>query len=469
MKKTSILLLLLLCACLFSCNGGGAGTPTDTAASATTTEPSTEMSETVASTEAAPETSETAATTEPATEMPETVASTEAAPETSEAEAATEPATDAPETTASTEITTEAPETAQPAETLNGYALYTSLETPPEAADHFAPTIKLNHKTTTVYANAFRGEFDSVVYEAGGMRIADGKTEGSFVSEDIDLGGSFTKLVCSWNAQTHDGTVEIQLQAKKADGSYTRPFSWGVWSSKSGVSASAGTQNADGKVSTDVLTLNETCSGTVRVIVRLQRTTEKSPVLYNVTLAPQKAEGALTAPLPMEEVKLNVPQRLQGVVPEIGGRICSPTSLTMVLMSLGTTEYEPADNAWAVYDNRDDIFGNWSFNVARAGELGYNAFVDYYDMDALKYAVSQGTPVICSIAIRQGQLAGSGYPNRTSNGHLLVVIGYTVIDGREWVIINDPAVDGCEIQLLASEFDSIWKKVCYIIQKKPTE
>ncbi len=403
----------------------------------------------------------TTAPAETSTQAPATTASPETSDDPTETTTPAETVTDAPDTTIA--------ETTPPDEPLEGYALYTSLETPPEDPDYFAPAIKLNHRTTTVYANAFQGEFDAVVYEAGGMRIADGKTEGSFVSEDIDLGGAFTKLVCSWNAVTHDGTVEVQIQAKKADGSYTDPFSWGAWSSKPGVSASVSTQNADGKVSTDVLSLNQSCSGTVRVIVKLKKTADKSPVLYNVTLAPQTSAGSLTAPSPMEEVKLNVPRRLQGVVPEIGGRICSPTSLTMVLMSLGTTEYEPADNAWAVYDNGDDIFGNWSFNVARAGELGYHAFVDYYDMDALKYALSQGTPVICSIAIQQGQLAGSGYPNRTSNGHLLVVIGYTVIDGREWVIINDPAVDDCEIKLLASEFNTIWKKVSYIIQEKPTK
>ncbi len=354
-----------------------------------------------------------------------------------------------------------------PVDPLDGYALYTSIETPHEDAYHFAPAIKLNHRSTTVYANAFRGTFDSVVYEKGGMRIADGKTEGSFTSEDIDLGGSFTKLVCSWNAQTYDGTVEIQLQAKKSNGSYTEPFSWGIWSSKSGVSASASTKNSDGKVSTDVLTLNSACSGTVRFIVKLKKTADKSPVLYNVTLAPQKSAGALVAPSPMGEVKLTVPKRLQGDVPEIGGRICSPTSLTMVLMSLGTTQYEPADNAWAAYDNKDDIFGNWSFNVARAGELGYNAFVDYYDLDALKYAISQGTPVICSVGIKKGQLSGSGYPDRSTTGHLLVVIGHTVdASGKEWFIINDPAVRGCEIKLLVSEFNNIWKKVSYILQAK---
>ncbi len=397
-------------------------------------------------------------------------------PEEIPGETAPDDAVETPEATVSTESSPaladtadEPTETTAPAETLSGYDLYISLETPPEDPDRFAPTVSLNHRATTVYANAFRGEFDSVVYEAGGMRLADGATEGTFVSEDIDLGGAFTKLVCSWNAVTHDGTVEVQVQVKKADGSYSAPFSWGIWSSKRGVSASASTQNADGKVSTDVLSLNTACAGTVRVTVKLKKTTEKSPVLYNISLAPQKEVGALASPAPMGEVKLHVPQRLQGVVPEIGGRICSPTSLTMVLMSLGTTEFEPADNAWAAYDNKDEIFGNWSFNVARAGELGYNAFVDYYDMDALKYALSEGTPVICSVAIKEGQLAGSGYPNRSTAGHLLVVIGYTVIDGREWVIINDPAVEGCEIKLLAAEFDTIWKKVAYIIQEKPAE
>ncbi len=393
-----------------------------------------------------------------------------------DASALTDATTEDSETTTPVEMDTEDSETVTPPESdtekeelPEDYALYTSLEMPPEDPDHFAPAVGLRHASTTVYANAFRGEFNSLVYEAGGMRIADGKTEGYLISEDIELGGAFTKLVASWNAETHDGTVEIQVQTKKSDGSYTAPFSWGVWSSKTGVSASASTQNADGQVSTDVLTLNQTCSGTVRFIVKLKKTAEISPVLYSVTLAPQKGSGALVAPSPMEEVKLQVPQRLQGVVPEIGGRICSPTSLTMVLMSLGTTEFEPADNAWAVYDNRDDIFGNWSFNVARAGELGYHAFVDYYDMDALKYALSKGTPVICSVTIKAGQLTGSGYPNRSSAGHLLVAIGYTVEDGREWIIINDPAVEGCEIKLLASEFNDIWKKVVYIIQEKPAK
>ncbi len=348
------------------------------------------------------------------------------------------------------------------------YGYYTQLQTPPSDSDHFAPDAKLNHRSTTVYANAFKGEFDSVVYENGGMRIADGKTSGTFTSEDIDLGGSFDKLICSWNAITNDGTVEIQVQTKKSNGTYSSPFSWGVWSSKSGVSGSASTSNSDGKVSIDELKLNSKCSGTVRFTVKLKKTAERSPVLYNVSFAVNKADGKLNAPDSCE-VKLKVPKRIQGIVPEIGGRICSPTSLSMVLEYLGQKDFETADTAWAVYDNKKDIFGNWSFNVAHAGELGYNAMVEYYDIDALKYSLSKGTPVICSIKIKAGQLTESGYPNRSTNGHLIAVIGHTNIDGKDWVIINDPAVSSCEIKLLVSEFKTIWSGTCYILQQKPTK
>ncbi len=383
--------------------------------------------------------------------------------ETSETGADTADVTASPDTGADAT----ASETQTPAPDPNdSYSTYIQLQAPPEAPDHFAPTAKLNHRSTTVYANAFKGEFDSVVYENGGMRIADGKSSGSFTSEDIELGGSFDKMVCSWNAVTHDGTVEILVQAKKANGTYTAPFSWGVWSSKSGVSGSASTSNSDGKVSIDELKLNSKCSGTVRFTVNLKKTAESSPVLYNVSFAVNKENGMLNEPDKCE-VKLSVPKRIQGIVPEIGGRICSPTSLSMVLEHLGQKDFETADTAWSVYDNKKDIFGNWSFNVAHAGELGYNAMVEYYDIAALKHALSQGTPVICSIKIKAGQLTESGYPNRSTNGHLIAVIGHTTIDGKDWVIINDPAVSSCEIKLLVSEFKTIWSGTCYILQHKP--
>ncbi len=327
--------------------------------------------------------------------------------------------------------------------------------------------IKLNHRSHTVYAHNFKGTFDSAEFSASAdaITITPGSGKGTYTSEDIDLGGEFTRLVCSWNAVTNGGTVEIYVQAKKADGTYTLPFSWGIWSSEEGVSGSANTSNSDGKVNVDVLDLTEKCSGAIRFTAKLKNSEDGiSPELHCVTFATNKESGALSAPESCE-VKLNVPRRLQGVVPEIGGRICSPTSLSMVLEYLGEKDFPTERTAYAAYDNTKDIFGNWSFNVAHAGELGYNAIFDYYDTDALKFALTQGTPVVCSIKIKAGQLAGSGYPNRTTNGHLITVIGHTTVGEKDYFIINDPAVSpGCEIKLLVNEFETIWTGGCYVVQ-----
>ena len=153
-------------------------------------------------------------------------------------------------------------------------------------------------------------------------------------------------------------------------------------------------------------------------------------------------------------------------VPEIGGSICSATSLSMVLLYHGEKGLDVADVAWGVRDYGAGKFGNWAFNVAYAGELGYNAYIDYFDIDAIKYAVSTGHPIVSSIRVKAGQLAASGYPNYTTNGHLLCVVGYEEKNGKKWLLINDPAHPEVKA-ILESDFQNIYRGVSYIVQKRP--
>lgn len=46
----------------------------------------------------------------------------------------------------------------------------------------------------------------------------------------------------------------------------------------------------------------------------------------------------------------------------------------MVLLFHGEEDLDVADTAWGVRDYGTGKFGNWAFNVAYAGELGYNAY-----------------------------------------------------------------------------------------------
>ena len=335
----------------------------------------------------------------------------------------------------------------------------------PQDGNLYKNDIKLFNKSIMFCANEFKGEFVSVIFKDGGLMLMPGSTEGTFISDDVYLGGSFKQMLASWNSDSTGGTVEISVSVLLDDGSYTDWFSWGVWSAIKGLSGSASTKNEHGKVGIDILDLNEECQGVVRYRIDIKQTKDHSPIVYNVTLAADTEESLLSAPADTYK-KLDVPYKRQTDVPEIGGQICSATSLSMILLYLGEQGLEVEDVAWGVRDYGAKKFGNWAYNVAYAGELGYNAYIDYFDIDAIKWAVHMGYPLACSIRVKAGQLTKSGYPNYTTNGHLLCVVGYEMKNGQGWLLINDPAHPEVKA-ILESEFVNIYRGVSYIVQTRP--
>jgi hypothetical protein len=343
----------------------------------------------------------------------------------------------------------------------------TSADTlsPDDDTNTYKSRVDLCNKSVMIWADEFKGEFRSVECKDGGLMLTPGAKKGTFISDEIDLGGSFKQLLTSWNSSSSGGTVEISVSVKLDNGRFTGWYSWGVWSAIQGLSGSASTENEHGKVGIDILTLNRTCKGIVKFKVDIKQTKDISPVVYNVTLACDKSESALKAPDDTNK-KLDVPYRRQGDVPEIGGSICSATSLSMLLLYQGEDGLQVEDVAWGVRDYGAGKFGNWAYNVAYAGELGYNAYIDYYDIDAIKYAIYTGHPVACSIKVTQGQLTGSGHPNYKTNGHLLCVVGYQERNNKKWLLINDPAHPEVKA-ILESEFETIYRGVSYIVQERP--
>ena len=335
----------------------------------------------------------------------------------------------------------------------------------PEDGDLYKNDVNLFNESIMFSANEFKGEFVSVIYKDGGLMLMPGSTEGTFISDEVYLGGSFKQMLASWNSDSTGGTVEVSVSVMLDDGSYTGWFSWGVWSAIKGLSGSASTENEHGEVGIDILDLNKECQGVVRYRIDIKQTKDHSPIVYNVTLASDKEESLLKAPADTYK-KLDVPYRRQTDVPEIGGQICSATSLSMILLYLGEEGLEVEDVAWGVRDYGAKRFGNWAYNVAYAGELGYNAYIDYFDIDAIKWAVYTGHPLACSIRVKEGQLSASGYPDYTTNGHLLCVVGYEERNGKKWLLINDPAHPEVDA-ILESDFENIYRGVSYIVQIRP--
>lgn len=335
-----------------------------------------------------------------------------------------------------------------------------------ESKDFYKSDEKLFNRAVMYSSNELKGKFDNVIFKYDGLTLADVNREGVFISNEIKPGGEFKKLIMSWNADTSGGTVEVAVMVKLSDGSYTEPYSWGVWSAIPGVSASSSGEDTHGKLDIDTLTLKEKCS-TVKLKITLKKTGEKAPVLYNVTIATDREKQDISKLPSAKKVNLSVKKRYQYDVPEIGGVICSPTSLSMVRDYYKEKDFDTKDTANGVYDNGAGIYGNWSYNVAYAGELGYNAYVDIYDTKALKWALSKKVPVICSVRVKKGQLKDSGYPDYSTNGHLLCVTGYETIDGKDYFTVNDPALKQVGVRYLVSEFEKIWPGTVYIVQKKP--
>ncbi len=338
-------------------------------------------------------------------------------------------------------------------------------EEDPYENDRNSGSVNLLNKAVMFCADDFKGQFDSVVVKNGGLTLEDGASEGTFISNDVNLGGSFKQMLASWNSSSSGGSVEVSVSVKLDNGEYTSWYSWGEWSRIKGVSGSASCEDEHGDIDIDILSLKKECKGIVKYKVVIKKIKDTSPVVYNVTLACDKEKSALKAPDDTYK-KLNVPYRRQGDVPEIGGSICSATSLSMVMLYHGQDNLDIAEVAWGVRDYTAGRFGNWAFNVAYAGELGYTAYLDYFDVDAIKWAIYTGHPLACSIRVKQGQLTDSGYPDYKTNGHLLCVVGYEEKDGKKWLLINDPAHPEVKA-ILESEFEEIYRGVSYIVQIRP--
>ncbi len=135
--------------------------------------------------------------------------------------------------------------------------------------------------------------------------------------------------------------------------------------------------------------------------------------------------------------RLDVPSRGQFSEPsEIAGRICSPTSLAMVMAYHGRNE-STLDVAKACYDPIADIYGNWPQNIAAAFQLGVGGYLTRFnEWTSVQHHVAEGRPVIASIRIKQSGLIKAA-PYKTTNGHLIVICGF---DKHGNVHVNDPAV-----------------------------
>jgi hypothetical protein len=117
----------------------------------------------------------------------------------------------------------------------------------------------------------------------------------------------------------------------------------------------------------------------------------------------------------------------------LAARICSPTSVAMVLRAWNVRA-APMVLAAEMYHPGLDLYGVWPAAIraaARRGVAGY--LLRFPDWASLSWCLGTGLPVIASVRYRRGELTGAAIAE--TPGHLLVLVAE---DGED-VIVNDPA------------------------------
>jgi len=340
------------------------------------------------------------------------------------------------------------------------------------------------------------GRSEGLRLAAGQLRIGTPVTTRTYAGRTYDLSRwtsawtqsdfGASELIASWNATAQAGTwIEVAVRARRgaSAGSWDVVARWAD-ADRGFRRTSLGAQEDDlTSLNVDTVVTNSgrgLSSWQVRVSLLRRAGTDRSPAVHSATLmtsSVQAGDDVATSPTGMRRtVDLKVPRYSQmvhaGTYPQWdnGGEAwCSPTSTTMLLRFWGSlpdpqrlewipdgTPQKPVVHAARyVYDYRYEGAGNWPFNTAYAGARGLDAYVTRLRSlrEAERY-IKAGIPLAASVAYGAGELDGA--PISSTNGHLMVIRGFTA--GGD-VIVNDPAApDRRSVRRIydRGQFEDVW-------------
>lgn len=273
------------------------------------------------------------------------------------------------------------------------------------------------------------------------LTLNKGETTGEYVSRPVKTEFNFNEAIISWNCKTGaDSGIAVYLRAAK-NGRWTNWYLTGDWNYTNIKEKIK--KDAYGYVNEDTLKLKSAYDLVQYRIIffskdGLKSQSAKTPSIRLVTICytntKSMGKGGVTPPLQLNK-QINVPYRSQCVEDKsISGKICGPTSLSMILEYYKIT-LPTAKVASFCYDKYNDIYGNWPYIIAFASEQGLTGWVRYFtSLDELKEEIKNNHPVIVGISFGERELTGS--PVASTAGHLLVVRGF---DEEGNVYVNDPA------------------------------
>ncbi len=309
----------------------------------------------------------------------------------------------------------------------------------------------------------------------GALMLADGASEGSFVSAVYDV-AEFEYLVATWNADVpEDTTVEILARAfitgtrnGETQNDWTGWLSWGEWSLYSRRASTDETDNAAGHGSdgwafmqTDEFAVRGDSGATMvqlKAVLRRADPAAPPPVLRQITATFRNSnDGKAIKPTYIEEpvgllpeINIGSPAYSQMVRdPAIGDSICSPTTASVLLNDRDPgLDLLPEELALSTQDFNYG-FGNWAYTMAAAAAYGYETYAQYGDFDIMLQELSKGNSV--GMSVRYSNTKGGKYPYLENGaatgtpGHLIAITGFKYIDNELYFLSSDSAASSDEL------------------------
>jgi hypothetical protein len=254
--------------------------------------------------------------------------------------------------------------------------------------------------------------------------------------------------VLSWNTHAESGRLAFRLLRARQPGSdWLDHTEWRPGGAKSFSPDHEGTH-----VDVDVVVAVQPFDG---IEVRA------SDVEFELVAFSSPVRARSSLPYARDALILDVPARSQydGAGSERGW--CSPAALSMIHAFHGI-DHSVAQTARAVFDRAYNGTGNWAFNVAYSGKLGFRGVVAHLcNLDHAQRLIERNLPLAISYSWSDGELPGA--PLAHSDGHLVVLCGFTH-DGD--CAINDPAAPHVRVVYPRSAIERIWQRnegVAYVV------
>jgi hypothetical protein len=275
---------------------------------------------------------------------------------------------------------------------------------------------------------------DGITLSADGksLMLQPDRTDGYVVLKPQYAQYPFNQGLPSWNglAAGNSSSFKIQMRFPYASG-WSPWLTVGFW--KANLWSSYGsTSYAGGIIDYDNVKLNSYVSAwQFKIIMTRTRVDQPSPSLHRLTFV--VSDSRTTTSLDVTQILNDKPAAIfipttfiyqYGVDPDIGGSICSPTSVSMILRSYNIA-VDPYHFALDTHDPYFDMFGIWPRVVQNASEYGLDGAVSRYrNWSQAREVLARGGRISMSV----------GLP--LYSGHLIMLAGFTA--GGD-PIVHDPA------------------------------